>query len=165
MANLINKTISQTNKQLFIVDLSSPDETMEIQFVPQELRMSGTTNHARMDVVGRNNPLYQYINGEDSIFLELDFYADDENKEDVVERVRWLQSLRYNDGFDRRKKNVLLVWGDLFSNSNLVWIVTLVNVEYSGFHSEFNYRPVFAKVFVTLVLDPSTNIRVSDIRQ
>lgn len=165
MGNVVNKYVNQTNKSLYIVDLMSPDQSLEIQFVPKELKTTATANHARIDVIGRNNPLYHYVNGEDGLHFQLDFYADDDNKSDVMERVDWLKALRYNDGYARRKSNVLLVWGDLFRDQNQVWIVTSVNATYSDFRSDYNFRPQQAFVDITLSLDPKQNIRKSDFRK
>lgn len=164
MSDIINVALSQTQKSLYIVDLKSPDERMEIQFVPHELRMDSTANHGKIEVVGRNNPLYHYINGEDNLSFQLDLYADETEKTSVLQRVRWLQSLRYNDGYTRRKRNVLLIWGDMFRNENMVWIVTSVSVRYTDFDGAKSFRPQQAYVDLKLTLDPRVNLRESDIR-
>jgi len=164
MANIENIPVSTTNKSLYIVSLNNPDERMEIQFVPQKLQIDSTANHAKIEVVGRNNPLYHYTTGEDNLNLILDLYADDDDKLNVIQRVRWLQSLRYNDGISRRKKNVMLIFGDLFINQNMTWIVTSVSVSYSDFHELHNFRPQQAMVDLKLSLDPGENLKESDFK-
>lgn len=162
MASLFNQSISTTEKSLYIVEYNSPQERLEIQFVPPVVEYNATANQAKIDVVGRNNPLYHYINGEDDLKLSLDFHAEDEQKYEVLERVNWLLGLRYNDGRSRRKKNVLIVFGEMFLNR--LWTVTSVNVKYSEFRSDAGFRPQQATVDIQFKLDPPRNIVQSDFR-
>lgn len=165
MSSQLNPILTTTDKNLFIVELDSPQERLEIQFVPEKLSIKSTANQAKLDIVGRNNPKYHYINGEDILSMTLDFFAADEERQEAINRVKWLQSLRYNDGYSRRKKNVLLVWGDVFSEKHYVWTVQSVNVEYSQFVESKKFRPQQAFVEITLALDPGFNIRKQDFRK
>lgn len=165
MASQLNASMSTTDKSLFIVELDSPQERLEIQFVPEKITISSNANQAKLDVVGRNNPQYHYINGEDILTMTLDFYAADEEKTEAISRVKWLQSLRFNDGYSRRKKNVLIIWGDLFQEKHYVWTVQNVKVDYSQFVETKKFRPQQAMVDITLALDPGFNIRKSDFRR
>lgn len=165
MPSIEGNTISDTNKSLYIVEIGGNRDRIEIQFTPKEISFNSQANNQKIEVIGRNNPLYHYTGGQDTLKFQLDFYADDEDREEVVKKVRWLQALRYNNGRRNRKKNVLIVWGDLFNDPFYVWTVDSVDVKYSDFRSDKKYNPVQAYVDIQFSLDPPENITINDIRK
>ncbi len=145
---------------LYLVDLSidtsdpskasNGTEKLEFQYVPTELAYNREASLATIDVVGRNNPLQQWTGGNTSMSFSLDFYAEDEAREEVIKKVRWLQALTY------QKQNgstplVKLVFGDMFLSE--IWRVKTANVKYSNFHPAKNFKPCQANVEITLQLD------------
>jgi hypothetical protein len=135
---------STTEGKIYLVELESPFESLEIQFVPEEIVMNRTANVVDFAVVGRNNPLHQYTGGDEKMSLKLDFYSDSERRDDVIKKTRWLESLAQNDAGRRPQ--------------------TLVKVTLSMFDSAHGYLPKQAYVDLQLSLDTKVNIPKSDLR-
>lgn len=154
---------STTAGRCYIVELSPPYERLEIQFVPKEFSYGSTAKMAKIEVVGRNNPLHHYTGGDDNLSFQLDFFAEEESRKDVLKKVKWIQSLRYNDGNFAPKKNISIVFGNLFRNE--IWTVDSVQVKYSDFDSLHDFLPQQAFVDIKLSLDPIKNLRIKDVRK
>lgn len=162
MADLKNLGINNTRGRCYIVILRPPYEKLEFQFVPAEVKLNSKANNAKIEVVGRNNPRHHYTGGDDSFSLKLEFYSDVEERDDVIKKVRWLQSLRYNDGYAGPKRNIKVVMGDMFQRE--IWIVDSVNIDMTNFDSQKGFRPRQASVDLNMSLDPRSNLTINDIR-
>src|SRR5690606_14511421 len=86
-----------TEGRLYFIALTTLDR-LDIQFVPDEINISRNPTIASIQVIGRNNPIYHYISGETTLNLQLDFHAMHENRQDVINKCRWLEHLAYADG-------------------------------------------------------------------
>lgn len=151
---------STTDQRLYLVLVSNPESRLYIQFVPAELNIQRNSSTQAVQIVGRNNPLYQYTAGEKLLSFQLDFYADVEDKSDVIEKCKWLESLTYNDGYSKPPERVKLVWGDLFKDE--LWIVKTVNYKLSMFDKEKGFLPRQAYVDISFALDTSVDYIKSD---
>lgn len=156
--------LSTTKGELYLVELVDPFERLEIQFVPRELDMPRKADLAKMRVIGRNNDLLHYTGGSNTLKLPLEFYSDDDNQyEDVIAKVNWLQSLAMKDGFNGPYRNVKLVFGDVFRYE--IWAVESVDPKIMDFMDDGQWRPLRATVNVSLILDPITNLLINDVRR
>lgn len=162
MPDIKNLGVNTTNGKCYIVELRPPYQKLEIQFVPEEFNLSSTADEAKIQVVGRNNPLIHYTGGNDKLSLTLDFYSDEENRKDVLTRVNWIKSLRMSDGSYGPKRNISLVFGDLFRKE--IWSVSNVKVKLQHLDGDFNFMPRQAYVDLELTLDPKSNLRIDDVR-
>lgn len=153
-----------TGHQCYLVELEDPGERMELQFMPASLDGESTADIKEVTIVGRNNPLLHYTSGRDTLNIPLEFYADSEARDDVIKKIQWLKSLRMNNGFQGKVRNVMLVMGDLFKN-NEIWAVRNVRYSMSHFDGAFGFLPLRATADVSLVLDPDKNLLVSDVRR
>lgn len=154
--------VSTTLQRLFIVETSEPFSTMEIQFVPPTI---GNSRDARLNtvaIVGRNDDILHYSGGSESLKLELDFYAGEDVKENVIDKINWLKSLTMNDGYSGAFRNVKLVFGKLFLNE--VWAIKSVDSSMSHFSEKNSWLPLRAKVQLALQLDPEKNRYIEDVR-
>ena len=140
-----------TQQRLYFILVSSPESRLYIQFVPPELNIQRNSSVQAVQIVGRNNPLYQYTAGEKLLSFQLDFYADEESKMDVINNCKWLEALTYNEGYSKPPERVKLVWGDLFQDE--LWIVKTVNYKLSLFDKEKGFLPRQAYVDISLALD------------
>lgn len=154
--------MSITGGNLYFVSIKDPNDKLEIQFVPPELSITRTPDISEIKIVGRNNPLYQYASGTTELSFELDFYADEESREDVIRKCRWLESFTFNDGYENPPSQIKLVYGSLFRNE--VWIIKRVDYRLSQFHKEKGYLPQQAYARITLALDPKFNLKIEDVR-
>jgi len=138
-------------------------ERLDIQYVPKDITLVRTPIIAGVAVVGRNNPIHHYVGGTTELNLELEFYAMEDNMEDVITKCKWLESLCYGDGFDNPPEQVRLTFGRLFGN-NEVWVVKDVKYKMSLFMVEKGFLPRQATVTVSLALDPKKNLKIEDVR-
>ena len=115
--------------------------SITLPFVPRELNYQPTSNFVGIASFGRNNPFYQFTGSEDSLTFEIDWFAKEVNREDVIAKCRWLEALTKGDGFDDIPHRVMLVWGSsnkLFQDD--VWIVTAAPYNLSQFQRAFRDR-------------------------
>ena len=155
--------ITTTNGQLYFIDLSNPQDRMEIQFIPDEIRLPREIKQGEIYVVGRNNPLLHYASGNDLLHLKLDFYAEDAKREDAIAKVRWLQTFGMNDANLGERPRIKLVWGNLFRKEQ--WVLSHIDPVLSQFNKEIGFMPQQAHVDISLTLDPWRNTRRRDVRQ
>jgi len=153
--------LTTTDGNLYIILVSNPEHRLEVQFIPPELLIQRQGDVQAVQIVGRNNPLYQYTAGEKLLNFQLDFHADEENRRDVIEKCYWLESLVYNDGYSNPPERIFIVWGQLFTTE--LWTVKGVNYRLSQFHAEYGYLPCQAYLDLSLALDMDIDVRKSDL--
>lgn len=153
--------ISTTDGLIYLTALRSL-ESIEIQFTPL-LNKERVPNYGEIQVVGRNNPFQHYTGGKDTLNLELDFHSDEESREDVVRKVRMLESWSVNDGYDNPPERIRFTFGNFFREGE-IWVITQINTDFSLFDNNYGMLPRQAYVQLTLTLDSSTNRRKTDIQ-
>jgi len=153
--------MSTTRGLMYFVGVTSL-EKLEIQFVPANIRTTRQGDVQAVEIVGKNNPNYQYTSGETLVRMDLSFHAEDQNREDVITKCRWLEALVYNEGLEDPPERVKLVWGDLYRDE--VFTVKSVDYKLSQFNREAGALPCQATVNIVLALDPVENRRRSDLR-
>jgi len=151
MAQVISST---TKGELYLI-AEDTLEKMEIQFVPPEISYDTSPNISEIAIVGRNAPELQYIGNTTTVEMELDFHANDEDREDVISKVLWLQSLSMNDGNDRKAQRVKIVFGKLFKNK--MWVVRAAPAKLSQFNPNKGWLPQQAYVKIRFTLDTDHN--------
>lgn len=154
--------MNTTEGRLYITALKSL-ERLDIQFVPKDLNYSRSPNIAAIEVIGRNNPLYHYTGGTTDLSFELDFHAEETNREDVMRRCKWLESLTYSDGYAEAPEQIKLTFGSMFRKGE-VWIIKSFKAKYDNFNAANGFLPQQAMVQLTLSLDPKVNLTREDIR-
>lgn len=164
--------IQTTNQKLYIIDIEGDFdfskqktyERLEIQFLPDMVQNNRKANITDLEVVGRNDPLHHFTGGSETLSFELDFYADTTKKDDVIKKVRWLQSLAINDGNFGKASRVVILWGD-FLKGKAKWVITEVNAKYTDFQPKYNFLPCQAFVTVSFKLDTNYNLTKKQLRQ
>lgn len=152
---------------VFIVELAPPFERLELMDIPDTVSVPRQVNNGVVAVPGRNNPIYQYTGGSDTMNLEMFFFTESEGGvdiESVTRKVNWLKSLTYADNVNQATRKVKIVWAGSSLFQDLEWVITSVTPEYQGFHSQYNYLPVFAKVTLSFALAPDEDLKLSDFR-
>lgn len=150
-----------TEGALYFIEVDTL-ERLDIMFVPDELNLARSPNVPNLQVIGKNLPDYQYTGGETTLQLRLDFFAEQENRRDVIVKCKWLESLQYNNGFKSPPSKIKLIFGDLFRDD--LWIVKGTTFKFSLFNKQYGYMPQQAYVDITLALDPDTDLSSDDIR-
>lgn len=167
--------MATTDKKLYFILVDDPTKQLFIQFVPPDLTITRSASIQDINVVGRNNPFYQYTTGEKTLTFQLDFWAEEESRQDVIRSCEWLESLMYNNDGDvdsngraigtaeKRPSRVKLVYGDLFSNKNYLWIVKSVSYKLKQFNKEKGFLPCHALLDITLALDVDKDVKFRDL--
>lgn len=133
--------------QPFIIDLKT-FERLILQNIPNELNYDPNSTFVSLESPGRNNPLYHYTGSEDTLSFTLTWYADESNRQDVITKCKWIESLSKNDGFDNRPSPIKFIWGDLFKQST--FIVAHAPYKMKNFNREFGLLPTGATQELTL---------------
>lgn len=150
---------NQKKNQPCIIDLVTLDK-LYFQTIPLELAYNPESNFVVVAPPGRNNPLYQYTGGEDTLNFSLSWYSDNENNQDVLMKCKWLESLGKNDGYDNKPHPVQLIFGDLFRGAK--WILT-VQTKWTLFNRDVGMMPRLATTEITLRRITETNRKRSQI--
>lgn len=148
--------------QPFFVDMVTC-ETLLFQTVPVELTYGPETNWNVVATAGRNNPNYQYSGAEDTLNFSMTWYANEENREDVLKKCKWLESLSKNNGYDEKPHRIKLMFGNVFNDAE--WIVFAAPFKISMFNRTFGMLPTLAVQEVTLKRITTTNRGTNDIRK
>lgn len=154
--------ISTTYSELFIVEAQPPFSSRAFQFVPEVIENPRSAKLQEVVIIGRNDALLHYINGQESLRLELEFLATSEKKDDVKKTIDWFKSLTMNDGYSGKIRNVKLIMGNVFTNE--VWLVEAVEPKMSHFSQKDAWMPLRATIGLNLKLDPNKNRYIDDVR-
>lgn len=149
--------------RLYIIPERELENRIEIQFVIPELSWNRSASIQTINIVGRNNPLYQYTGGETSMSLQLDFYAQAEDRKDVITKCRYIESLAANNGYKNPPQRIRLVYGKLFRDE--MWVIKSVKYKLSNFDKQYDFMPKQAYVDIDLALDTRNNLTTEDIRR
>jgi len=153
---------STTKEQLYLVVLGQEKYVkIPFQFVPNEINYDRNIDMQEIKPIMRNLPNYQYTGGSTIISFTLDFFANLDSRQDVIDRCREIEALGYTDGYDNDKPLVKLVWGGLFREEK--WEILSIRAKYSEFKPESNFLPQQAYVDISLGLVSDVNPKWRDI--
>lgn len=130
--------------------------------MPNELQRGNTGETNKIKTVARNNPFIGQSGVETDITFSLDFYSEQEDREDLMSRVKWLEGLTYSEAFNARPVRVRIVWGKFLNK--FTYSVNSVNVRFSQMNQYHDGLPLMAMVDLNLSIDHDENIVRSDIR-
>lgn len=157
-----NYTVNRFLNQPYILDMVT-GKKLTLQVVPLELEYDPETSWNVVAAPGRNNPLYQYTGGEDTLTFSLTWYAQEKTREDVLTQVKWLESLSKNDGYDNKPHRIQFVMGTLYSNAN--FIIFSAKYKLSLFQRPYNMMPTLATQELVLKRVSQFNRGSSDIQR
>jgi hypothetical protein len=118
------------------------------QTVPLELDNDPASNWAVLPSFGRNLPGYQFTSSEHIVTFDLTWYCDDETREDVIRRVKWLEALSKADGYEGSPHPIQFIFGDLYKDAT--FIVDKAPYKLREFNREYRMLPLLALQSVTL---------------
>lgn len=155
---------------LYLIDLDVSDEDrllgldkIQIQNVPKELNYDPRGNFVTIATMGRNNPFYHYTGSEDTLEFELDWYSVTENRQDVINKCRYLEALSKNNGYTDPPHRVKLAWGDiLFRDAK--WLITRASYVLTLPSKPNSYLHIQANQFITLKRVTEDNLNRNQIR-
>lgn len=138
-----NKDQKVLNDFVAIIDIDAGGynkdyETITLPFIPRELSYDPQSNFVAIKPIGRNTSKYQFTGSEDILEFEIDWYANDYNRREVIERCRRIESLSKSDGYQGDPHRVMLYWGEgdiLFKDH--VFIVLSAKYKLSHFNKGY----------------------------
>lgn len=133
-----NQMVSDLIKNdIVIANLNvSPAVSIVIQNRPDRLRVDPTSTWAAVKSMGRNNPFYFYTGGEDTISLDISWYAiDREHRDDVVNKCRLLESWTRANGYLNSPPTLKIQWGNSGIFDNDLFILTSASYELTHFQN------------------------------
>lgn len=148
--------------QPYFIDMETC-ETLVLQSVPLELDYSPETQWNVVASPGRNNPLYQYTGAEDTLSFSLSWYANEESRQDVLSKCKWLESLSKNDGYNNKPHRIKFIFGSVFTDST--WILFAARYKLSMFSRLDGMLPCLATQEITLKRIMDVNRSMSNIRK
>lgn len=117
---------------IYIIDLDS-GEKLGLMGIPKELEYNPESSWATLKPFGKNTPNYHFTGAEDTLELELSWFAQEENRLDVMKKVKWLEAMSKADGDLGRPHLAGLVWGELFKKSK--WLIFSAAYKLTSFDS------------------------------
>lgn len=173
---------SFTNRTVFndamalVVQYVDSYETISFQFVPENLKVNREVNQQPIQIIARNIPRRQYTGGDVSYSFTLYFHAETENRLDVIQIVKYIESLTYTDGDNEDVPKIQLIWGNIVDSSYTFVISELsyTFAEFGGeelkevaeneYETEQLYNPRIAQVNITLARVSDKNLTWEDVR-
>jgi hypothetical protein len=156
--------MNYTNGKCYILRLIEPYDRLEFQFVPKKMALNRNVKIGQIEVVGRNNPKYHSTGGETTLSFDLEFYAENQRRNDVLQRIEWLQALTYNEGRNGEpQESIKIVFGQTFQNET--WTLTSINADMDKFQVDYDYVPMQATVSLSFVLDVAKDLTKSIIKR
>lgn len=120
----LRKSYITTKDKVYLVNISSsPFQILELQNRPSEIKITPSSNWVDVNSMGRNNPFSIYTGGNETITLDISWYANQlYRSDDVISKCRLLESWSKADGYMASPPIIKLIWGDgdMFSNYKFV---------------------------------------------
>lgn len=110
------------NEVIIINTSSTPLVYLTLQNRPLEIDVEANSFWTSVKSMGRNSPFQIYTGSEDTINLEITWYATDKGRQDVLTKCRLLESWTKSDGYKSSPPILNIVWGgsDLFEGVDFV---------------------------------------------
>lgn len=121
--NKAQTPVKEFKNEVHIVNASvSPVVYLTLQNRPSEIDVEPISSWSTINSMGRNSPFQVYTGSEDIVTLDISWYAVDENREDVINKCRLLESWTKSDGYIKSPPVLQIIWGqsDLFDNVDFV---------------------------------------------
>lgn len=149
--------------EIFFMDTRTK-ESLTLQCVPLEIQYSPESIFVAITTLGRNNPYYHYIGSEDTLSFELDWFAEEAAKDDVIRKCRWLESKTKADGYRLDPPAMVFKWGELYTTDDLWLLVSAGPIRLSQFDRPAGMLPKQAYQQITLKRLVDKNLEHSAIK-
>lgn len=110
-----------SNKIVIVNESSKPLAKVEIQYFTN-VEMNPEASWAVVKSMGRNNPFYMFTGSEDTISFEISWRTLQDNREDVLNKCRLLESWTKADGYDAAPPVLGISWGssNIFAGDHFI---------------------------------------------
>ncbi len=149
-------------EKVYIVEVDTLEQ-LEVQYMPNELTDSSNAELNAIKTIARNQPFQGYSGVENTITFSLDFYSQQNDRKDVLQKTRWLKSMTFGESFNGKPSRLRIVWGEFLND--FTFVLDSVNIKYSNMMKYHEGLPCQAMVDLTFKLDMDKNVLRSDIRK
>lgn len=153
---MVNKT-----GQPYILDLVTL-EYVVFQSIPKELKVKPEARWFAVPSAGWNNDRYQYTGGEDVVSFTITWYSNEASKQDVIRKIKWIESLCRNNGFDEKPHKLQFCIGQVFRDAQ--WILWSTEYSLDQFDRTAQMMPKYASQEIVLKRVTKTNRSTTDIQ-
>lgn len=147
--------------QPYLLDLVTLERVV-FQSIPKDMKYKPEAVWLSVPSAGWNNPRYNYTGGEDVLNFSITWYSDEAGKQDVMRKLKWIESLSRNNGFDEKPHKVQFIMGSLFTYAT--WIVASAEYSLDQFDRTAGMMPRFASQEITLKRVTEINRSRTDIQ-
>lgn len=113
----------------------SPPFSLIIQGKPSEVKYTPDSSWASVKSMGRNNPFLMYTGGEDSLEFDISWFSTSENRRDVIDKCRILESWSKADGYTASPPILMISWGSSNLFQDDYWVLTQAPYVLSNFQN------------------------------
>ena len=149
-------------RDIYLVNLNDLTQ-LQVQTVPGMLEVKPSSSWEAVASPGRNSPFFHFSGSEESVTLELDWYAVEEHKMDVLKKCRWVKSLSMADGYLDGPPLIKLIFGYVFPPT-VRWRVVSAPYELSLFDASKGMYPCQAYQTIELKRVADHNLSTYEIR-
>lgn len=160
-SNNVNDPGTRQNQPYFVDMVTT--EMLFLQMVPLELTYAPETEWNTIVSPGRNTPLYQFTGGEDTWSFSISWYANEESRQDVLRKCKWIEALSKSNAYKEKPHRVKFIMGDLFLDA--IWIVFSAPYKISLFNRTLGMLPQLATQEITLKRVMTLNRTSAQIRK
>lgn len=158
-----NKGSIQKINQPYILDLVTLQRVF-LQGLPLEIGVNNESTFSSIASRSRNVPLFHFAHGEDTISFNISWFANVEEQDDVLTKVKWLASLSKTNGYEKDGVHpVQFSFGKLFKDSK--FIVYSAPYRMALFNREKSMLPRLATQEVTLKRISENNPTLNDYKK
>ena len=175
----LNKDRTKIEDAIWIIDLddnTGKNKVVKLPFIPKELEYNSESTFVAIKPMGRNTPGYHFTGAEDKLEFEIDWHSFDDNREDVINNCRLLESLSKGDGYISSPHRIMIQWGNddkLFRDHVFIVLAApyrmvqfnKAQMDKFGNITTTAMLPVQAYQKVSLARIASANLTYNDIRQ
>lgn len=144
----VEKRPSTRAIDIFILNMETL-ERIQFYYVPREVDYDPNAEFVALNTMARNIPVYHYTGGADVLTLEIDWFAKEEDRKDVIRNCKIIEAMSKNDGYDKPPPRVKLLWGE-FMFSESTWLVKSAGYRLSLPHGDKGMA--FQQAYQKLVL-------------
>lgn len=139
-------------------------QAVRFVFCPQEIGVNPGSRDKNIETMGRNEDWVHSTGGSSTIRFDVDWHSDREDKRDVIEACKMLESWSKPDGYDNKKPEIRILWGTtLFSEAKFV--LTEASYKLSLFDATADMMPKQAYQSLVFRKIADTNPTHSDIQR
>lgn len=163
-------TAEDTSQRGRLRDLEDPlgegPEYLDFFYIPGEISDEVSPDWQDITVIGRSSPIHAYGGtGARSISLELNFFAEEDAKSEVFDKVQWIQSLKYPEYRGKYMKpphRVSLLIGGFIA---LDGILKSADVTWKAPYDSVSHMPMMATVNITIEENVDTPYGYKEVRR